>query len=205
MLWDSSLIGGGDREGQPFYDILSVRTVSVGGWQVGNPPGLHPLEVGAWRASSVNTNTFARESHMDLLAAKAGADPPAFRLTRLVVRSHSARARCRGQAVRLTTGHVQVKRLVSALDVGMALNPDSMRQQIEGSITLGLGYALSEEVRFKDDAVLERNFDTYSIPRFSRLPKIETVLVDDPAPSAALRWRTTDYYHGRRAGQCHLR
>jgi len=33
----------------------------------------------------VNTNTFARESHMDLLAAKAGADPPAFRLTRLVV------------------------------------------------------------------------------------------------------------------------
>ena len=70
---------------------------------------------------------------------------------------------------------------MSALDVGMTLNPDGMRQQMEGSITMGLGYALSEEVRFKDGAVLDRNFDTYSIPRFSWLPKIETVLVDDPA------------------------
>jgi len=49
---------------------------------------------------------------------------------------------------------------------------------MEGSITMGLGYALSEEVRFKDGAVLDHNFDSYSIPRFSWLPKIETVLVD---------------------------
>jgi CO/xanthine dehydrogenase Mo-binding subunit len=73
-----------------------------------------------------------------------------------------------------------VKRLVSALDVGMALNPDGMRQQMEGSIVMGLGYALSEEVHFKDGAILDRNFDSYSIPRFSWLPKIETVLVDNP-------------------------
>jgi isoquinoline 1-oxidoreductase len=214
VFWDSSLIGGGDREAQPFYDIPNLRTVSAGGWQGGNPPGLHPLEVGAWRAPSVNTNTFARESHMDSLAGKAGVDPLEFRL------NHLADARMRrvlqaaakqfgwkagkrpggrgfGMAcgmysgaysasmaeveVDKTTGHVQVKRLVSALDVGMTLNPDGMRQQMEGSITMGLGYALSEEVRFKDGAVLDHNFDTYAIPRFSWLPKIETVLVDDPA------------------------
>jgi CO/xanthine dehydrogenase Mo-binding subunit len=55
-----------------------------------------------------------------------------------------------------------------------------MRQQMEGSLTMGLGYALSEEVRFKDGAVLDRNFDSYSLPRFSWLPKIETILVDNP-------------------------
>jgi isoquinoline 1-oxidoreductase len=214
VLWDSSLIGGGDREAQPFYDIPNLRTVSSGGWQGDNPPGLHPLEVGAWRAPSVNTNTFARESHMDLLAAKAGADPLEFRLTHLAdarmrrvleaaakqfgwkagkrsggrgfgvacgMYSGAYSATMAEVAVDMTTGHVQVKRLVSALDVGMTLNPDGMRQQMEGSITMGLGYALSEEVRFKDGAVLDRNFDTYSIPRFSWLPKIETVLVDDPA------------------------
>jgi CO/xanthine dehydrogenase Mo-binding subunit len=82
--------------------------------------------------------------------------------------------------VNKSTGHVQVKRLVSALDVGMALNPDGMRQQMEGCLTMGLGYALSEEVRFKDGEVLDRNFDSYSLPRFSWLPKIETILVDNP-------------------------
>ena len=44
---------------------------------------------------------------------------------------------------------------------------------------MGLGYALSEEVRFSDNEMLDTNFDTYQIPRFSRLPEIETVLVDN--------------------------
>ena len=51
--------------------------------------------------------------------------------------------------------------MVSALDVGWAVNPDGMRQQMEGCLTMGLGYALTEEVRFKDGEVLDRNFDSY--------------------------------------------
>ena len=50
---------------------------------------------------------------------------------------------------------------------------------------MGLGYALSEEVRFKDGAVLDRNFDTYQIPRFSWLPRIETILIDNPETPAS--------------------
>jgi CO/xanthine dehydrogenase Mo-binding subunit len=49
---------------------------------------------------------------------------------------------------------------------------------MEGCITMGLGYALAEEIHFKAGAVLDANFDTYSIPRFSWLPKIETVILD---------------------------
>jgi CO/xanthine dehydrogenase Mo-binding subunit len=49
--------------------------------------------------------------------------------------------------------------------------------QMEGCVTMGLGYALSEELRFEGGQMLDENFDTYEIPRFSWLPKIETVLV----------------------------
>jgi predicted nuclease of predicted toxin-antitoxin system len=42
------------------------------------------------------------------------------------------------------------------------------------------GVILTEEVRFKDGEVLDRNFDSYEIPRFSWLPKIETVLIENP-------------------------
>jgi CO/xanthine dehydrogenase Mo-binding subunit len=45
---------------------------------------------------------------------------------------------------------------------------------------MGLGYALKEDLRFKGGQVLDVNFDTYEIPRFSWLPRIETVLIDNP-------------------------
>jgi len=56
--------------------------------------------------------------------------------------------------------------------------------QMEGCVTQGLGYCLSEELRFDGGEILDRNFDTYSLPRFSAVPKIETVLVrnDDLDP-----------------------
>jgi CO/xanthine dehydrogenase Mo-binding subunit len=73
-----------------------------------------------------------------------------------------------------------VKRVVCAQDMGLVVNPEGARQQMEGSITMGLGYALSEEVRFRGGEVLDRNFDTYEIPRFSWLPRIETILIDAP-------------------------
>jgi CO/xanthine dehydrogenase Mo-binding subunit len=70
--------------------------------------------------------------------------------------------------------------VVLAQDQGVTVSPDGTRQQMEGSITMGLGYALAEEVRFQGGEVLDRNFDTYQLPRFSWLPKIETILIDNP-------------------------
>jgi isoquinoline 1-oxidoreductase len=61
--------------------------------------------------------------------------------------------------------------------MGIVVNPDGAAMQIEGCVTMGLGYTLSEQVRFRGGRVLERNFGTYRIPRFSWLPEIETVLV----------------------------
>jgi len=75
------------------------------------------------------------------------------------------------------TGAIKVERVVAAQDSGIIVNPDGARMQMEGCITMGLGYVLSEEVRFKGGEVLDQGFDTYLLPRFSALPKIETVLV----------------------------
>jgi isoquinoline 1-oxidoreductase len=83
-----------------------------------------------------------------------------------------------------TTGKVKVKRIACAQDMGIVINPDGATMQMEGCITMGLGYALSEEVRFNGGKILDRNFDTYELPRFSTLPELETVLVknDDLTP-----------------------
>lgn len=78
------------------------------------------------------------------------------------------------------SGAVRVARIVCAQDMGVVVNPDGARQQIEGCLTMGLGYALREEVHFKGGEVLDRNFDTYDLPRFSWLPRLEAVLVDAP-------------------------
>ncbi|NIM83891.1 MAG: molybdopterin-dependent oxidoreductase, partial [Candidatus Aminicenantes bacterium] len=56
--------------------------------------------------------------------------------------------------------------------------------QMEGCITMGLGYALTEEIHFKGGKISDLQFSTYQIPLFSWLPKIETVLIkaeDSPA------------------------
>jgi CO/xanthine dehydrogenase Mo-binding subunit len=83
-------------------------------------------------------------------------------------------------AVNRKTGEVQVKRVVVAQDMGVVVHPDGARQQVEGCVTMGLGYALSEEVRFKAGQVLDENFDSYKIPRFSQIPAIQTILIDNP-------------------------
>ena len=215
--WDCHLIAGGDREAIPFYAFANQRTVSAGGWGGGNPKGMHFFGVGAWRAPSVNTNTFARESHMDILAAKAGVDPVEFRLRHLTdVRMRKVLETAakkfgwkagkaplgRGQGVALgmdvgtyaatvaevsvdkASGAVKVHRMVVAMDPGFAVNPDGALQQMEGATTMGLGYALSEELRFQGGKILDRNFDTYQLPRFSGLPKIECILVETPGAPA---------------------
>lgn len=77
------------------------------------------------------------------------------------------------------TGRVRVDRVVCAQDMGIVVNPLGATMQMEGCITMGLGYVFSEELRFRGGEILDANFDTYHLPRFSAVPKIETVLVEN--------------------------
>jgi isoquinoline 1-oxidoreductase len=83
-----------------------------------------------------------------------------------------------------SSGEIRVKRIVCAYDMGLCVNPQGTKIQMEGCCVMGLGYALTEEVRFSDGVVLDQNYDTYEIPRFSWVPKIETIILKkDNAPS----------------------
>jgi nicotinate dehydrogenase subunit B len=81
------------------------------------------------------------------------------------------------------TGRVAVARIVGVQDMGVVINPDGARMQMEGNIMMGLGYTLSEEVRFNGGDILTRNFDSYELPRFSGMPELETFLVKNDALS----------------------
>ncbi|WP_026853759.1 xanthine dehydrogenase family protein molybdopterin-binding subunit [Geothrix fermentans] len=76
------------------------------------------------------------------------------------------------------TGAVKTERFLEAVDVGLVVNPDGARQQVEGAITQCIGQALSEEIRFKGGRILDKNFDTYLLPRFSAIPRIQVVFAD---------------------------
>lgn len=78
-----------------------------------------------------------------------------------------------------TTGAIRVERVVCAQDMGIVVNPDGAKMQMEGCVSMGLGYVFSEELVFQGGAIADANFGTYRLPRFSWIPKIETVLVEN--------------------------
>lgn len=211
-FWDYHVYLAGKRGCENFYEIPHHRETVYGEWRL--EPGIHPFEVGPWRAPGANTNTYARDLHLNLMAAKAGRDPLEFRLAHLkdprmrsvleaaaktfgwtAAKAPSGRgwgiscgidaetyvASMAEVEVNRDSGQIVVKRVVCAQDMGEVVNPLGATVQMEGCILMGLGYALSEEVRFTDGRILDVNFDTYAIPRFSWLPKIETVIVPNPA------------------------
>lgn len=76
-----------------------------------------------------------------------------------------------------SSGRVSVSRVVCAEDLGLVVNPEGARMQIEGATTMGIGYTLTEEVRFRGGEILDRSFASYQIPTFSTAPKVEAILV----------------------------
>ncbi len=217
-LWAYDVWAAGKRSADLFYDVPNVRIRSFGGRMAATEQRaaepFHRFAVGPWRAPGANMNVFARESHLDVVAAAAGLDPVEFRLRNLkdprMRRVLEAAAAAfgwkpakgpsgRGQGVACgidagtyaalmaevevdrATGKIRVKRVVCAQDMGIVINPDGAKMQIEGCITMGLGYTLAEELRFDGGKILDMNFDTYELPRFSWVPNIESVLVPNDA------------------------
>jgi nicotinate dehydrogenase subunit B len=215
-LWNYRVYFAGARSAEQFYDVPNNLILSYGQW-MGPTTRVHPFAVGPWRAPGANINVFARESQIDIMAAKAKVDPLEFRLNntsdqrmRRVLQaaadqfgwekkaSPSGRgygiacgidagtyvAQIADVRVQKSTGKVKVKRIVCAQEMGIVINPEGARTQMEGCIMMGLGYTLSEDVRFKGGEILDRNFDTYELPRFSWLPEITATLVknDDLSP-----------------------
>jgi CO/xanthine dehydrogenase Mo-binding subunit len=75
---------------------------------------------------------------------------------------------------------VRVTKLWGAVDVGQAINPDGVLNQIEGGMIQSASMALKERVDFDKTAVTTRNWDDYPILRFTEVPEIEVALINRP-------------------------
>jgi nicotinate dehydrogenase subunit B len=76
------------------------------------------------------------------------------------------------------SGDVKIIRVGSAFECGAIVNPDGLRNQIEGSNIQGLGGALFEAIEFDNGKILNARLSQYRVPRFSDVPALETVLLD---------------------------
>jgi isoquinoline 1-oxidoreductase len=94
-------------------------------------------------------------------------------------------ANCAEVAVDRASGTVKLIRVVTAFECGAIVNPDGLKNQVEGAVMQGIGGALFEAVEFADGKILNPRFSRYRVPRFRDMPQLETVLLDRPdLPSA---------------------
>lgn len=78
------------------------------------------------------------------------------------------------------TGAVRVLRVTVAHDCGLIINPDGLRNQIEGNVIQGVSRALKEAMHYAGTEVTSRDWDAYPILTFSEVPEVEIVLIDRP-------------------------
>lgn len=82
--------------------------------------------------------------------------------------------------VRVQGTDIRVEKVWCAFDCGIAVNPDSVRAQGEGSILMALSASLAEKLALEKGAVTSRNFDLYPLIQMDRIPAIEIILVESP-------------------------
>ncbi|MCU0334065.1 MAG: xanthine dehydrogenase family protein molybdopterin-binding subunit [Chitinophagaceae bacterium] len=168
-----------------------------------------PVPVMWWRSVYASTNTFAYESFMDELAQAAGKDPLAFRRSHLPAERHQAllarlaevsgwnqRKKGEGYGMALTQcfgsivgevvkvskaneGGVKIDKVWAVVDCGWYVNPDIVQAQVEGSVYMALGAAVTHETHFADGKAVETNFLDYNLPRIGDIGKIEVYLMDN--------------------------
>jgi xanthine dehydrogenase molybdenum-binding subunit len=80
--------------------------------------------------------------------------------------------------VDIMTGKVRVLKIVSAQDVGKAINPMLLEGQMEGGMMMGMGFALLEELKLVDGRVMNPSFLDYKMPTVMDMPEMEAVLVE---------------------------
>jgi isoquinoline 1-oxidoreductase beta subunit len=169
------------------------------------------IPISYWRAVYHSTNPFAHECFIDELAHQAKKDPLQFRLDMLdhpryvrVLKGVAEKTNWfapkkkgvgRGVAVVERSGAyfamvVEVEqrekkivptKITTVIDLGICINPDTVKAQTEGSIVMGLGAAYAG-LTVKGGAVVEQNFNTYALLKINQCPEIETHILHSEAP-----------------------
>lgn len=87
-------------------------------------------------------------------------------------------ATCAEVSIRRPASEVKIERLVTAFECGAIVNPNNLKNQIEGCVIMGIGGALFEAIDFADGKISNPRLSEYRVPRFSDVPALETVLID---------------------------
>jgi isoquinoline 1-oxidoreductase beta subunit len=88
--------------------------------------------------------------------------------------------------VAVVNGQVKVKRVVSAVDVGIPINPDGIRAQVESAIVYGLTAALKSEITIQDGRAVQTNFNKFTTLSMKETPLIEVHIVPSTAPPTGI-------------------
>jgi isoquinoline 1-oxidoreductase len=171
-------------------------------------PSDSPLRQGSYRGLAATANHYAREMHMDEIARALKQDPVDFRLYHLKDQRMRAvltaaaekigwpRPSANGRSLGIACGTekasyvataaevsnapngFKVERLVVVFECGAIVNPDGLRNQVEGAVVQGLGGALFEKVEFSNGRLTNGTMELYRVPRFKDVPPVEIVLLD---------------------------
>ncbi|SJZ91648.1 molybdopterin-dependent oxidoreductase [Selenihalanaerobacter shriftii] len=85
-------------------------------------------------------------------------------------------------AVDKETGEFEVLKIIAAHDVGKAINPKGVEGQIEGGVSMGVGYALSEEFYLKDGWPVQDTLSKLNLPNTANIPPIESIIIEEEHP-----------------------
>jgi isoquinoline 1-oxidoreductase len=80
--------------------------------------------------------------------------------------------------VKVVDRTVEVLHVCQAYECGAVQNPGNLRSQVEGSLIMGLGGALFEEIAFRDGQITNPSFSNYRVPRLRDVPDVDIVLLD---------------------------
>jgi isoquinoline 1-oxidoreductase beta subunit len=189
--------------------FLETYFQSIPHYSFGDVPTESPIPVMWWRSVYSSTNAFAYESFMDELAISAGKDPLVFRMNHFAderyrwlaeklrdVSGWGNRGKNEGWGVAITEcfksivgevvkvskkpdGKIKIDKVYAVMDCGWYVNPDIIKAQIEGSIIMAYGAALTHEIHFQDGKAVETNFHQYKMPRINEIPEIEIHIMDN--------------------------
>jgi isoquinoline 1-oxidoreductase beta subunit len=182
---------------------------SIPHYSFAGTPTKSPIPIMWWRAPGANVDAFAGESFIDELAHLALADPLEFRKAHLgspryqalidkleSISNWKSRSKNEGWGVAITecfgsiVGQVvkisrqqdktiRIDKVFALMDCGWYVNPDIIRAQVEGSIVMALGAAVSHATHFEDGRAVETNFHTYPMPRINEIPSIEVHIMEN--------------------------
>jgi isoquinoline 1-oxidoreductase beta subunit len=194
----------------------AVPPYAIEALAVEHAPAAIGVATGAWRSVANSYTAFFTESFMDELALVAGLDPLSFRMQALGPQPRLAKCletvasigawqggeagvgqgiachSCFGSHVamlveaRAEGDQIKISNVTAVVDVGRAIHPDIVRQQVEGAISWGLANALSNAISIRGGMVTAQNFDGLGLPTLTGTPEIRVEIVpSDLAPGGA--------------------